>query len=64
MTIVKYNTGMAVGAIIGLIAAYMLNKYWHNIYLEIAYMIVGPALMWLGLCAGKYIQKRLCSKES
>jgi VIT1/CCC1 family predicted Fe2+/Mn2+ transporter len=58
MTSVKYNTGMGLGALAGLLAAYILDRYWHAIYLNMAYIVIGPALMWAGLSIGKFVQKK------
>jgi len=54
----KYNTGMALGSLCGLLAAYLLNHYWNQLYIELSTIIIGPFFMWVGMWLGRILQKR------
>lgn len=63
MTSPKYNTGMALGALSGLLAAYLLNHYWNQLYLELSTIAIGPFFMWVGLWVGRILQKKYFSNS-
>jgi hypothetical protein len=58
MASTKYNTGMGLGALAGLLAAYFLEHYAHPLYVQLANITLAPAIMWGGLWLGKQCQKK------
>lgn len=64
MASIKYNTGMALGGLAGLLLAYVLEHNYHLLYAQLANITLAPVLLWGGLWLGKQIQKKYFSNHT
>lgn len=58
MTFLKNNKGKQLGGIIGLLLAFIFNRYWYHIFPQPISLLIIVFLMVIGAPLGGYIYKK------